>query len=130
VVESVTRAFTAGREFVDQFVELARPLGYSASHLLIDAKWLGVPQTRKRYFMVLHKNEFSLPAPNWAPPKTAAEALLEVNDPGYVGQLTDPVQQQMLPTLKPGQAMRPLWERRDAGDRGTGGSPGRGARTA
>lgn len=111
-VESVTRAFTAGREFVDQFVELAKPMGYSATHVLLDAKWLGVPQTRKRYFLVLHKNEFSLPAPNWGPPKTAAEALTEVDDPGFIGQLTDPVQLEMLPKLKHGQAMRPLWERR------------------
>lgn len=112
VVESVTRAFTAGREFVDQFVERGRAMGYSATHCLIDAKNHGVPQTRKRYFMILHKPEMRLQAPNWGPPKTAREALLEVDDPGYIGKLTDPVQQEMLPKLQYGQAMRPIWEQR------------------
>lgn len=112
VIESVTRAFTAGREFVDQFVERAAAHGYSATHVLIDAQQIGLPQVRKRYFLVLHKDEFQLKAPNWAPPKTAGEALAEVSDPGYVGALTDPVQLAMLPELKPGQAMRPLWEKR------------------
>lgn len=112
VVESVTRAFTAGREFIDQFVEKGLEMGYSTTHVLIDAQWLGVPQIRKRYFMVMHKNDFQLQAPNWAPPKTAREALAEVDDVGYVGQLTDPVQQEMLPKLAYGQAMRPMWEQR------------------
>lgn len=112
VIESVTRAFTAGREFVDQFVERAAAHGYSASHVLLDARWLGVPQIRKRYFLVLHKDDFQVRAPNWGPAKTAAEALAEVSDPGYVGELTDPVQREMLPKLKHGQAMRPIWEQK------------------
>jgi len=113
VIESVTRAFTAGREFVEQFAERAKALGYSTTHLLLDAKNHGLPQTRKRYFLVIHKDEFNLQAPNWGQPyKTAAEALTEVLDPGYVGELKDPVQLEMLPKLKHGQAMRPLWEKK------------------
>lgn len=112
VVESVVRAFTAGREFVDTFVERAAKMGYAATHTLVDAQYLGLPQVRKRYFLVLHKVGFELPAPNWAPPKTAAEALSEVSDPGYFEPIKDPIQKEMVPGLKQGQAMRPLWEKR------------------
>lgn len=111
VVESVTRAFTAGREFIDQFVNEAAKMGYGATHVLVDAQYLGLPQIRKRYFMVLHKIEVSFKAPNWAPPKTANEGLAEVKKIGYVDQLTDPLQLKMLPELDPGQAMRPKWEK-------------------
>lgn len=111
VVESVVRAFTAGREFIDQFVERAKAHGYAATHLLIDAQNHGLPQIRKRYFLVLHKIDVRFQAPNWAPPKTANEALAEVTDPGYIDVLSDPLQLKMLPGLLPGQAMRPLWEK-------------------
>lgn len=112
VVESVTRAFTAAREFIDGFVERAGALGYSATHLLVDARWHGIPQIRKRYFMVLHKNQFQLNAPNWAPPMTAAEGLRECPDPGFVSEVRDPIQKQMILTLPQGTPLRPLWEKK------------------
>lgn len=112
VVESVCRAFTAGREFIDGFVTQAMGMGYSATHLLVDARWHGIAQIRKRYFMVLHKKTFNPISPNWAPPKTAREALAEVDDPGFVSVIKDPVQNQMMMTLPQGTPMRPLWEKR------------------
>lgn len=111
VVESVTRAFTAAREFIDGFVEQAAEMGYSTTHLLVDARWLGVAQIRKRYFMIMHKNRLQVSSPNWADPITAAEALAEVPDPGFVSEIKDPVQRKMMLTLPQGTPMRPLWEK-------------------
>ena len=112
VVESVTRAFTSGREFIDTFVERGADLGYSTTHLLVDAKWLGVAQTRKRYFMVMHKKEVNFRAPNWAPAKTVREALSEVKNPGFVTPIVDPVQREMAKSLPPGVPMRHVWEKK------------------
>lgn len=111
VIESVTRAFTAGREFVQEFVDKAAALGYSTTHLLLDAQHLGVPQIRKRYFMVIHKNRLDVATPNFGPVKTTVEALSEMTTgPGFYSQINHPLQKELLPLLKPGQAMRPMWE--------------------
>ena len=109
-IESVTRAYTAGREFIDDFVRQAHELGYSATHLLIDAKYLGVPQRRKRYFMMFHNKKLSFQTPNWGPPTTVFEALATVSSPGPVLDVKDEVQRKLIPELKPGDALRPLWE--------------------
>jgi DNA (cytosine-5)-methyltransferase 1 len=110
VIESVTRAYTAGIEFVNEFVNEALEMGYSATHLLIDAQYMGVPQRRKRYFMVLHNKHIQWVNPNWAPPMTVHEALSEVPDPGPVLDIKDDTQKLLLKDLKPGDALRPLWE--------------------
>ncbi len=54
-LESVTQAYTTGRELVDEFTKLALIRGYSVSHVLINAVYYGVPQKRKRFFLVLHR---------------------------------------------------------------------------
>lgn len=53
--ESVRPAYTKGRAFVDTIVEAAQKRGYSATALLVDGSNHGVPQVRKRFFLVLHK---------------------------------------------------------------------------
>ena len=108
--ESVTRAFTAGREFMDELAAAAVELGYSVTHLLIDAQYLGVPQRRKRYFFVAHKYEINWVNPNWAPPMTVWEALADVDHPGEVLEIKNESQRNLIPLLKPGEALRPLWE--------------------
>lgn len=53
--ESVRPAYTKGRPFVDSIVSAAHALGYSATALLVNGANHGVPQTRKRFFLILHK---------------------------------------------------------------------------
>lgn len=110
VCESVTRAFTAGREFMEELASQAKEQGYAVTHLTIDAQWHGLPQRRKRYFFVAHRVGLQFPQPNWAPPKTAAEALAEVDDPGPVSEIKDPLQRELLPKLEPGKPLRVIWE--------------------
>lgn len=53
--ESVRPAFSKGRPFVDTIASEAMKRGYSATALLVDGSNHGVPQVRKRFFLVLHK---------------------------------------------------------------------------
>ena len=108
-IESVVRAYTAGREFIDMFVELATALGYSTTHLLCDAQWLGLPQRRKRYFMIFHKVDIDF-EPNHQRRRTINEVLKLVKKPGPSLRVKDPIHQALIPQVKPGTNMRPLWE--------------------
>jgi DNA (cytosine-5)-methyltransferase 1 len=110
--ESVVRAYTAGREFMVGLQERALEAGYSVTHLLVDATWLGVPQRRKRYFFVMHDRKISWQAPNWSPPKTVGETLADVTHPGPVSPISDPLHLELVKKLEPGKALRPLWEQR------------------
>lgn len=78
VTESVTQAYSKGQEFWRALEARAVALGYNVYYVLHDTKWLGVPQSRKRFLMVCSRMEISWPAPNWAPPQTALEALSQV----------------------------------------------------
>lgn len=57
--ESVCQAYTKGRPMIDDFTRRAVALGYSVVHLMEDAKWAGVPQSRKRFFFVAYRPEIS-----------------------------------------------------------------------
>lgn len=81
--ESVPQAYTTGREMIDEMTKKALLQGYSVTHLLVDCKWTGIPQSRKRFFLVAHKQALLVPFPhNWAPPPTVGEALAGITDPG------------------------------------------------
>lgn len=109
VTESVTNAFNAGRELIDAMTLRALDLGYSVVYLLHDSAWHNVPQHRKRFFMICHCVDLSFPTPNWAPPRSAAEALNELGDTGkpYLEKRFEV----LLPHLKPGEKLRDCWER-------------------
>jgi site-specific DNA-cytosine methylase len=82
VWESVSQAFTNGREFVDDLAARALALGYSVTVWLHDAKYLGVPHTRKRFMLICHDVELDLPAPEPWDTVTIERALTGINDPG------------------------------------------------
>lgn len=63
--ESVTQAFGKGRDLVDELHRRAARMGYSTTALLIDAQWLGVPQTRRRFFMITHNIELRWQVPSF-----------------------------------------------------------------
>lgn len=55
--ESVRGVYTKGREMIDEMTEEAKSLGYKATYLLVNAHHHGVPQVRRRFFLVFHKYE-------------------------------------------------------------------------
>lgn len=96
-LESVPQAYAAGREMVDEFTVGLLLLGYSVTHLFVDSRWMGIPQSRKRFFLVAHRpSTFRISPLNWAPPPTVNETfalipadigLLQVKDPELVAAM-------------------------------------------
>lgn len=53
--ESVDQAFTVGRPLVDELTQRALSLGYSVSHVRMNACHHGCDHVRRRYFMIAHR---------------------------------------------------------------------------
>lgn len=79
--ESVARAATVGRPMIDELAARAAALGYACSIVLLDCADTGLPQTRKRVFVVFHDVAIA-----WRRPDrrrvTVREALAGIGDPG------------------------------------------------
>lgn len=110
VLESVVRAYTAGKEFVEQFTDWAKAYGYAVTHVFVDAQNHGMAQRRKRYFLVVHRIHVSFARPN-QPRKTAGEVLATVSDPGYMTPIQDPEHARLIRELPIKTPLRRLWER-------------------
>lgn len=80
--ESVTQAPKKGRELVDEFTGKALGMGYSVTELFHDARYMGTPQTRKRWFMVCHRVELDFDAADLLPEISAVDALSKVTPRG------------------------------------------------
>jgi len=112
VWESVTNAFTKGREFVDELTAYAVELGYDVSYVLHDARWLGLPQVRKRFFFVASKFKFDidLATLSWEeiPCGPALDAMQHRGEPypgGHIENYAD-----WLHLATPGKDLRQSWE--------------------
>lgn len=116
--ESVVGAFTKGKEFVDDLTRLALDQGYSVTYLLHDAQWLGVPQIRKRFFMVAHRIDIPWKMPSFTHDASAAEILAGVKRvkgqefPTFKSSGFTPKQGlKILADVPPGGRLRDAWER-------------------
>lgn len=110
--ESVQEAWKLGRELVDALANRAADLGYSTTVWLHDAANLGVPQRRRRFFMVCHDVELDFPD-RFDEPTTVAEALKAVS-----GRSSPPLQDFMkrisprvVSAVRQGENLRTAWER-------------------
>ena len=108
-IESVTRALTAARPFVDELATMAHEMGYAVTHLMVDAKNHGMAQKRKRYFFVAHNVDIDFAAPV-SPRPTVGELIKDVRDPGYIPPWKDKSHEVLLPFLQPGESFRAMWE--------------------
>lgn len=108
-IESVVRAMTAARSFVDELAQTAAELGYCTTHVLVDAKNHNMAQKRKRYFFVAHDVELTFDAP----PRTqlTVNDLLDgVDDPGYFPPWKDKTHEALMHHLVSDTSFRKLWE--------------------
>ncbi len=80
--ESVTQVAVKGRELIDELTARCLENGYSVTEVFHDAKDLGVPQTRKRWFMVAHRVEIDFPVSALIPETSAVAALSKVKPVG------------------------------------------------
>jgi site-specific DNA-cytosine methylase len=109
-MESVTQMYTTARELVDEQVSKLVDAGYSITHLMVNTAWHGVPQVRKRYFLLAHRVGLSFERLNYAPPDTVGEVLRTVTDPGYLS-CPNPEHVALYHDTKPGRSLRETWER-------------------
>ena len=121
--ESVQRAWTLGRSMIEEMACEARNFGYSTTIFLHNAQYLGVPQIRKRFFMVCHRIEMEFSMPSWKS-ETIEEALERVVERG------DPLEhnlgrhRKLLEHVRPGENLSSAWSRltlltqQKRGDRG------------
>jgi site-specific DNA-cytosine methylase len=109
--ESVCQAFNRGREFVEELADEAKKRGYSATYLLIDAAYLGTPQHRKRFFLVLHNIEIDWKTPDFTKVMTAGQALRGVKvDKALLSKMT-PGEMKILRHTKPGDKLARVYDR-------------------
>lgn len=80
MLESVRGLYNRGKSLVMDFVAQARELGYCAYFVLVDAKEHGVPQNRRRFFLVLSSVEITW-HPTKSPDVTAGAVLENFEDP-------------------------------------------------
>ncbi len=108
--ESVVPAYTRGRELVDELTLRAADLGYSVTYLFHNSMHLGVPQQRRRFFMVCTRVQFDV-LDEFEEIIPADVALARMNDPG------EPLERDLkrfaylLPALRPGETMIKAWSR-------------------
>lgn len=109
--ESVCQAFSRGREFVEELADEAKKMGYSATYLLVDAAYLGTPQHRKRFFLVLHNIEIDWKAPDFTRVITAGEALRGVKPVKELLANMTPGEVKILRHTKPGDKLARVYDR-------------------
>lgn len=123
VVESVTQLLTRARPLIDEEAATLAGAGYTVSHLLVDTAWHGVPQRRRRYFMLAHREPLALERLNYAPPDTVGEVLATVPDPGWVPPV-NPAYAALAAATAPGHKLVEAWDRANPGATSHRGRPG------
>lgn len=111
--ESVTQAYSKGKEFCDYLAEEAARLGYSTTYLLHDAQWFGLPQIRRRFFMVYHRIKFGPIQPFWDSPPIPITILGKARVGEPFGRRS--VSENVLVATKPGERLAKCWCRVEGG---------------
>lgn len=111
--ESVRGAYTKGRDMVDDMAKGAREMGYQVTHLLTDALCHGVPQSRKRYFMVCHRVRI-----DWKPTGIEPRTVKDAIGRGFRRPKGDVIEKmpdrlaKLLPYTEPGERLASVYDRR------------------
>ena len=110
VWESVPRALTAGREFVDELARRALDLDYSVTYLLHDARWCGAPQKRQRFMFVAHRIELDVDWPIEGTQTAADEVLRKMNNVGEADVTLPDALMRLLPLTTDKKSLRDVWD--------------------
>jgi site-specific DNA-cytosine methylase len=111
--ESVPPYFTKGRSHVDSLIEKAKALGYSATIVKHDSQHHGVPQSRRRVFLVFHRVAIDWEIPEFDRTVTVREALKRVGKRktrGYSTAITEK-HRYLLPHTNPGESLAKVFDR-------------------
>lgn len=110
VWESVCGAFTRGRPFVDTLVRQAAEWGYSATFVFVNAQWHGVPQHRKRFFLLLHDIAIDWRPPEYKTPGDAYALIKDVKANPHYSKLKG-VSMKIAREMKPGEGWNDAFNR-------------------
>lgn len=115
--ESVTQAVKKGWPMVRELTEQAAELGYSATYVLHNAADLGVPQDRKRVFIIFHNVKMHWLYPKQALPTTVRDVIGDL-DEGEDPVMTPlpPARKAFAPFVDEGGSFRRTWEKMQAED--------------
>ena len=119
--ESVTQAYTKGKDLIDDIEAKAKSMGYNVTHYLHDVNFHGVPQSRKRYLFIAHDMpiDWDLPEPERVGIDDKANEIFDENPDKIIEPLNDDAREawnEMIPELEPGQRLRELWMSKDDPD--------------
>jgi len=109
VWESVPRAFTSGRDLVDDLTRQALRAGYSVTYFLTDASFHGLPQRRRRFHMVVHNVALSFPKPSMKI-VTVGEALKGIES-SWLPKVSNPDSLKLIKQVKQGESARHVFDR-------------------
>lgn len=109
VMESVTQLTTRGREFVNSVVNRARGMGYGTWIIYHDPKFMGLPQSRRRVFLVVSSVDI-ITTPPGGPHLTVGDVLGNGIEPSAIHQLVDG-DLYWWGRAKPGEDFNPAWVR-------------------
>ncbi len=112
--ESVCAAPEKGKKLVDELTKRAVGLGYSVTQVFHEAAYLGVAQTRKRWFLVAHNIAIPWEEPAWdgvLKVKDALKGVCPIGPPAYDSRGNERVFKPVLKDLQQGERLRRFWER-------------------
>lgn len=112
-LESVRPMFSKGRELVDSMATRAMEMGYEPTALLVNAAYHGVPQIRKRFFLVLSRVALEWPVASHAEPLTVGEAFKRKLPKGPIYQMSKEMLS-IAADVGPGESFADLYSRRNA----------------
>lgn len=108
--ESVLRAWTVGRDFVNELVNEAVAMGYSVDLVLMNAEHVGGKHKRERFFFMATKSDIDWLREEPVEAPTAREVLKDADPSGFSRQILDSMADAWEKT-KPGEAVRRGWKR-------------------
>lgn len=108
-IESVTNAYKNGKEFMHELEDQAVSNGYSVTHVFVNARDCGVPQNRRRHFLVAHRGVFNARRPS-SKIRTVRQVLSRIRNSGWHRPVREDLKQ-YLPLIGPNQGFREFWER-------------------
>lgn len=119
-LESVSLLETRGRDFIMQFAGAASEIGYATTLFQLDPKLWGLPQQRRRVFLIAHRVALGPPQlppstsrnPAFADVKmTVDDAISGLTDPGFVAPLVRGYDEVLKMGVKEGEQLARVWER-------------------
>lgn len=106
-IESVPNAYKNARPLMVDFASRAKDHGLSTTFLFVNGAHHGLPQTRKRFFLVLHQGAFRVAPPLVTRLATCGDAIDSVSDPGPFTEL-QPFTLKNIDKIRPGNEASPF----------------------